>query len=94
MTNHRSVFKSREKCCPIRGKYCYLSLYQDHITAENNNQDVMDSSKFVPIAVTSNPVAKNEASSVKQKVGGKLKQDKVFLGSVCFTKYKKRAKKI
>ena len=38
----------------------------------------MDSGKFIPVAVTSNPVANNGVSSGKQKVGGKLKQYKVF----------------
>merc|ERR1712137_45439 len=40
---------------------------QGHITADNNRQDVMDSGKFIPVAVTSNPVANNGVSSGKQK---------------------------
>ena len=60
------------KCCPIRGQY-FLSFFQDHIT-DNNNKDVMDSGKFVPVAVTSNPVANSGVSSGKQKVGGKIKK--------------------
>ena len=58
--------------CPIRGQY-FLSFFQDHIT-DNNNKDVMDSGKFVPVAVTSNPVANSGVSSGKQKVGGKIKK--------------------
>jgi len=39
---------------------------QVHITADNN-QDVLDRGKFIPVAVTSNPVANNGVSSAKQK---------------------------
>ena len=72
-TNHRSVFRSRDMGCSIRGQYYFLSSYQVHITADNN-QDVLDRGKFIPVAVTSNPVANNGVSSAKQKVGGKMKK--------------------
>ena len=38
----------------------------------------MDSGKFIPVAVTSNPVANNVISSGKQKVGGKMNKTKYF----------------
>ena len=63
--------------CSIRGQYYFLSSYQVHITADNN-QDVLDRGKFIPVAVTSNPVASNVISSGKQKVGGKMNKTKYF----------------
>ena len=44
-----------------------------HSTADHNNKDVVDSSKFIPVAVTSNPVA-NGMNGGKQKVGTEVEK--------------------
>ena len=42
-------------------------------TADHNNQDAVDSIKFIPVAVTSNPVA-NGINGGKQKVGREVEK--------------------
>lgn len=62
-----SGLKTAEAGHETQNRYLTSGARPEDSTADHNNQDAVDSSKFIPVAVTSNPVA-NGINCGKQKV--------------------------